>query len=170
MRRLLSSLVAVGLLGAQQAQAELGCLSPPERSAVQVAALRSQLMVLATGCQDDNSYNAFIRKYQPDLMSNERALDEIFKHKYGRRATQEHDRFTTDLANAESTAGLKLGTDFCAHNGMIFREVMSLRSPADLASYAAGKDLVPPAAEICEQIAPAPAPRKSVKAAATKHH
>jgi hypothetical protein len=50
---------------------------------------------------------------------------------------------------------------------MIFREVMSLQSPADLASYAAGKDLVPPAAEVCQQMAPAPAPRK---ATATKRH
>ena len=167
MRRLLSSLAAVGLLAAQQAQAQLECLAPPERSAVEVAALRSQLMVLATGCQEDNSYNAFIRKYQPDLLSNERELDEIFKHKYGRRGQQEHDRFTTELANAESTAGLKLGTDFCEHNGMIFREVMALQSPTDLASYAAGKDLVPSAAEVCQEIAPAPVTRK---AAATKRH
>jgi hypothetical protein len=85
MRRLLSSLAAISLLTAQAAQAQLECLSPTERSAVQVAALRSQLMVLATGCQDDSSYNAFIRKYQADLMSNERMLAEIFKHKYGRR-------------------------------------------------------------------------------------
>jgi hypothetical protein len=167
MRRLLSGLAAIGLLATQQAQAELGCLSPPERSAVEVAALRSQLMVLATGCQEDNSYNAFIHKYQPDLLSNEHALDDIFKHKFGRRGQQEHDRFTTDLANAESTAGLKLGTDFCAHNGMIFREVMALQSAADLASYAAGKDLVPAAADVCQVIAPAPVTRK---AAATKRH
>ena len=46
MRRLLSSLAAVSLLTAQAAQAQLECLSPTERSAVQVAALRSQLMVL----------------------------------------------------------------------------------------------------------------------------
>jgi hypothetical protein len=168
MRRLLSSLAVVGLLAAQQAQAELECLSPTERSAVQVAALRSQLMVLATGCQEDSSYNAFIRKYQADLMSNERSLAEMFKHKYGRRGQQEHDRFTTELANAESTAGLKLGTDFCAHNGLIFREVMALQSPADLPTYAAGKNLVPAAAEVCQEIAQTPASKKA--AAPAKRH
>ena len=167
MRRLLSSLAAVGLLAAQQAQAQLECLSPNERSVIQIAALRSQLMVLATGCQADNSYNAFIRKYQPDLMSNERMLGEMFKHKYGRRGQQEHDRFITELANAESTAGLKLGTDFCDHNGMIFREVMALQSPTELASYAAGKNLVPPASDVCPEVAQASrAPAK----AATKRH
>ena len=58
-------------------------------------------MVLATGCHDDDGYNAFVRKYQPELMSNENAIGDIFKHKYGRRAQQEHDQFTTELANDE---------------------------------------------------------------------
>ena len=168
MRRLLSSLAAVSLLTAQAAQAQLECLSPTERSAVQVAALRSQLMVLATGCQDDSSYNAFIRKFQPELMGNERAIGDMFKRKYGRRAQQEHDRFTTDLANAESTAGLSLGTDFCDHNGMLFQEVLALRSPEELASYAAGKDLVPKSMAVCTEVAEAPA-RKAARPA-PKHH
>src|SRR6202012_1629463 len=85
MRRLLSSLAAVSLLTVQQAQAELQCLPPQERAVVEVAALRSELMVLATGCHDDDGYNAFIRKFQADLMGNEKAIGEIFQHKYGRR-------------------------------------------------------------------------------------
>ena len=117
MRRLLSSLATVSLLIAQQAHAELDCLRPQERSVVEVAALRSELMVLATGCHQDDRYNAFIRKYQPDLMGNEKAVGEVFKRMYGKRAQQEHDRFTTDLANGKSSAGMNLGTDFCARNG-----------------------------------------------------
>src|SRR5262249_31677379 len=109
MRRLLSSLAAVSLLTAQQAQAQLTCLQPQERSVVEVAALRSELMVLATGCHQDERYNAFVRRYQADLLSNERAVDEVFKRMYGKRAQQAHDRFTTDLANGESSAGMHLG-------------------------------------------------------------
>jgi hypothetical protein len=170
MRRLLSSLAAVSLLTVQQAQAELECLPPQERAAVEVAALRSQLMVLATGCHDDNGYNAFIRKFQAELMSNEKAIGEIFKHKYGRRGQQEHDQFTTDLANAESSAGMHLGTDFCDHNGMIVQEVLALRSANELASYAAGKDLVPASLSVCSVMGSPPpaAPRRT--AAAAKHH
>ena len=126
MRRLLSSLATLSLLAAQQAHAELDCLQPQERSVVEVAALRSELMVLATGCRQDDRYNAFIRKYQPDLMGNERAVGEVFKRMYGKRAQQEHDRFTTDLANGESSAGMHLGTDFCARNSVLFSEVMAL--------------------------------------------
>jgi hypothetical protein len=169
MRRLLSSLAALGLLASQQAQAQLQCLTPPDRSAVEVAALRSQLMVLATGCRQDDSYNAFIRKYQADLFGNEKELDEIFKRKYGRRAQQEHDRFTTDLANAVSGVGMRLGTDFCARNGLIFSEVMSLHDASELTSYAAGKDLVPPTMDVCSTMAAAQAaPRKAT--APVKRH
>ena len=170
MHRLLSSLVAVSLLTVQQAQAQaqLQCLVPEDRSAIRIAALRSELMVLATGCHDDDSYNAFIRKYQPALMSNEKAVGEMFKRKYGRRAQQEHDRFTTDLANAESSAGTRLGTDFCPSNGLIFHEVLALGTPSELASFAAGKGLVPASLEVCAAVArPTAAPRKA--SATTKH-
>jgi hypothetical protein len=168
MRRLLSSLAAVSLLMVQQAHAELDCLQPQERAVVEVAALRSELMVLATGCRQDERYNAFIRKFQADLQGNERAVGDMFKRIYGKRAQTEHDRFTTDLANGESSAGMHLGTDFCERNSMIFKEVMALRSASDLPAYAAGKDLVPATVDMCPQVAQAPV-HKQV-ASTTKHH
>lgn len=159
MRRLLSSVAAASLLmvQVQQARAQLDCLQPHERSQVEVAALRSQLMVLATGCRQDQRYNAFIHKYQSDLQGNEKAMGDMFKRLYGKRAQQEHDRFTTELANGESSAGMRLGTDFCDRNSLIFSEVMSLRSASELPAYAAGKDLVPAAIDMCPQVARAPA-------------
>jgi hypothetical protein len=167
MRRLLSSLATLALLS-QQAHAQLDCLQPHERSAVEVAALRSELMVLATGCRQDERYNAFIRKYQPDLLGNEHAVHDMFKRIYGKRAQQEHDRFTTDLANGESSAGMHLGSDFCDRNSLIFKEVMALPGAAELPAYAAGKDLVPTAVDVCPQVAQAPA-RKQVASAGKKH-
>jgi len=166
MRRLSSALAAACLLAIPQAHAELECLQPQERSVVEVAALRSELMVLATGCRQGDRYNAFIRKFQPDLMGNEKAVGDVFKRMYGKRAQQEHDRFTTDLANGESSAGMHLGTDFCDRNGMLFTEVMALRSASDLPAYAAGKDLVPATVDLCPHVVQTP--RKT--AAATKRH
>ena len=168
MRRLLSSLAAMSLLAVQQANAQLECLQPQERSVVEIAALRSELMVLATGCRQDERYNAFIRKYQADLMGNEKAVGDMFKRMYGKRGQQEHDRFTTDLANGESSAGMHLGTEFCARNSLIFNEVMALHSAAELPAYAAGKDLVPATVDLCPQVAQAPA-HKQV-ATPNKHH
>jgi len=163
MRRLLPALTAASLLAAQQAQAQLDCLRPQEKPLVEVAALRSELMVLATGCHQDSNYNAFVRKFQAGLQGNEKAVAEVFKRMYGRRAQQEHDRFTTDLANGESSAGMRLGTDFCARNSLLFSEVMSLDSASELPAYAAGKDLVPATLDMCPQ---APV-RKQV---ASRHH
>jgi hypothetical protein len=170
MRRVVSSLAIMAILTTQQAQAQspLRCLTPEERSAVEVASLRSELMVLATGCHRDESYNAFIRKYQADLMGNENAMGEVFKHRFGKRAQFEHDRFTTDLANGESSAGMHLGSDFCEHNGMIFAEVMALRGAHELPAYAAGKDLVPATIDICPE-AKAPVGKKPAAAPAKKH-
>jgi hypothetical protein len=167
MRRVLSSVAALSLFAAQQAHAQLDCLQPQERSAVEVAALRSELMVLATGCGQDERYNAFIHKYQSDLVGNEKAIGDVFKRMYGKRGQQEHDRFTTDLANGESSAGMHLGTDFCSRNGMLFAEVMALQSATQLAAYAAGKDLVPTSIDVCPQVAQS-APHRA--AATTKRH
>ena len=44
---------------------------------------------------------------------------------------------------------MHLGSDFCPRNGALFAEVLSLRSPGELAAYAAGKDLVPPTIDPC---------------------
>ena len=76
------------------------CMAPADRAAFDVQALRSEMMVLATGCSDDAQYNAFITRYQPQLQGNERDIDAWFKRKFGKRAQTEHDRFVTDLANA----------------------------------------------------------------------
>jgi hypothetical protein len=151
MGRLILSLAAAGILICQQAAAQMQCLTPNERAAFDVQALRSEVMVLATGCADDAQYNAFIERYQPELQANERAIDAWFKKKYGRLAQTEHDRFVTDLANAQSSAGTEMGSDFCPHNGVIFQEVMALQDSAELPPFAAGKNLVPASLDFCAE-------------------
>lgn len=156
MRRVVHAMAAFSLLAAQPALAQPQCASPTEQSTFEVQALRSELMVLATGCHDDEQYNAFIRRYQPDLQANEREIDAYFKARYGRMAQTEHDRFVTELANALSDQGTGLGGDFCPRNGLMFKEVLALQSPTQLASYAAGKDLVPASLPTCVAVATKP--------------
>ena len=157
MRGFVLGLAALCGLAAQPALAQRHCASTAELSAFEVQALRSELMVLATGCNEEQRYNAFIRKFQPDLQANERAISAYFKKHYGRSSQAEHDRFVTDMANARSSMGTQLGTDFCPRNAQIFSELMALRSATELAEYAASKDLVPPTMGICQQVAEAPA-------------
>jgi hypothetical protein len=153
MRRVVSFVVTLTMLSAQPVLAQRQCSSLSDQSAFEVQALRSELMVLATGCHEDDRYNAFIRRFQAALQGNERAINAYFQHRYGRAGQTEHDRFVTDLANAISRQGTALGGDFCPRNGMIFNEVLALQSSTELADFAAGKDLVPTTVEICTPMA-----------------
>ena len=153
MRRLMFGVAALTMLSAQPVLAERQCTSLSDQSAFEVQALRSELMVLATGCHSNEQYNAFIRRYQPDLQANERLISNYFQHRYGRAGQTEHDRFVTELSNAMSRQGSDLGGDFCPRNGLIFNEVLALTSAKDLGDFAAGKNLVPATVEICAPIA-----------------
>ena len=156
------ALVSVSVLASQQASAQLQCMSPGERAAFDVQALRSEAMVLATGCSDDQSYNAFINRYKPELQANEREIDAWFKKKYGRRAQQEHDHFVTDLANAQAESGSRLGTEFCPRNGQIFHQALALPSSGDLSPFAAGQALFPQSIDLCPvEVAQAPARKRA---------
>jgi hypothetical protein len=168
MRGVVSAVVALTMLSGQPVLAQRQCTSLSDQSAFEVQALRSELMVLATGCHDDDRYNAFIRRFQADLQGNERAIHAYFQHRYGRAAQVEHDRFVTDLANAISRQGSDIGGDFCARNGMIFNEVLALPSATQLAAFAAGKDLVPDSVEICTPIASSSAKVQRVTAKVAK--
>jgi hypothetical protein len=119
-----------------------------------LAALKSEAMVLATGCHQEERYNAFVQRYKAVLLANEHAFDAYFKRVYGRSGQSEHDSYITSLANAQSDVGLKEGTDFCPHTVAIFSEVMAIPNAQDLSEYAAGKDLVPDSLGAC--VAPEP--------------
>ena len=143
MRRMFHGLLAAGLLAAPAARAQQ-CSSQSDQTVFDLAALKSTLMVLATGCPGtDNDYNAFVNRYKPELGANERAFSAYFKREYGRNGQREQDAYITNLANAESDNGIHQGTDFCPRTTTLFNEVMALRDGNDLADYAAGKDLIP---------------------------
>jgi hypothetical protein len=136
---------------AQQVQpAQTECPNEAEQQMFELVALKSQLMVLATTCGQNEQYNAFINRYRPDLVSAEHEFNAWFKQHYGKRADTEHDRYITQLANAQSGVGLAQGTDFCTRNDVLFHEVMTLQNGNDLKQYAAAKELLPAAAAACE--------------------
>jgi hypothetical protein len=166
MRRFVLNLAAAAVLTGPQAMAQtaqMQCLSPDQRALFQVQALRSEMMVLATACSDDSQYNAFVTRYQPELAAGEKAIDAWFKQKYGKRAQAERDRFVTELANAQSDASTKQGTDFCAHNGLIFPQAMAIRSGSELEPFAAGQPVVPASVDPCPvtEVAQAPTRKKA---------
>ncbi len=168
MRRFLPALLVLGAVAAQPAWAQKHCVAPADQTAFEVQALRTHLRVLAIHCADESRWSSFVGKYQADLTANDKAVTAWFKRRFGGRGQQEADRFVTDLANAISTGDTVLGGDLCPHDGTMFVEAMMLRSGADLAPYAAAKDLIPASVEICpgERV---PAEKPAAKLAAAKH-
>jgi hypothetical protein len=142
MRRLFHGLIAAGLLAAPYANA--ACPSPTDETIFELQGLKSELMVLATGCQGkDGDYNAFVNKFKAALGANDAAFAAYFRRAFGKSGQREQDAYVTNLANAQSQAGMHLGSEFCPRNAAIFREVMALRGPGDLPSFVAAKDLIP---------------------------
>ena len=142
MRLSLSLLVAAGVLTGQMAAAQ--CLQPADRQALDVAGLKTRLVVTALSCQADAQYNAFVTKYRPQLVVEDRALNSYFTRVHGRAGTKQRDDYVTQLANSESQMGQRQGGLFCSHNLPVFEEVMSLRSATELPAYAGAKQVAQP--------------------------
>jgi hypothetical protein len=138
----------LGLLGAAflSAGAALAapCATPIDRGAFDVAALKSELMLVALTCNMRDNYNQFIMQFRPDLVREERALNGWFSRAYGSHWRQQHDDYITNLANIESQAGLQRGTLFCQERSSMFPSVLALRTPAQLVSFAAHQHLPQP--------------------------
>ncbi len=142
MRILVSGLLAAGLLTSHVAAAQ--CVRPDDYTAFDVTALKTKLMVTALTCGENDKYNAFVTKYQPELTSQDKALGGYFSRTQGRRARQQQDDYVTQLANSQSQTGQRQGSLFCQRNLSAFDEVMALRNGAELTDYAAAKSVAQP--------------------------
>jgi len=139
MRTLFSGLLAAGLLTSQMAAAQ-NCARQADKTAFDVAGLKSQLMVTAITCEATERYNSFIARFRPALLAQEKVVNAYFSRNFGKRATVEHDGYVTSLANSQSENGLKMGTAFCNQNVGMFDEVMALRDGSALPDYATSKN------------------------------
>jgi hypothetical protein len=164
---LVSLTIAGALLGHAALAASSSCVRDPERAAIDVEGLKSELMVTALQCDARPRYNAFVNRYKGELNSDEKQLGGYFSRSYGRTSRTQQDSYITNLANGQSNAGTKQGTLFCQQHLPMFDEVMALRSDAELAEYAAGQDLTQPISEdVC---AAGPERGRSVVRAAARH-
>ena len=160
MRMLISGLVAAGLLTSHPASAV--CVSTVDREALDVASLKTQLMVQTLTCKNDAEYNAFINKFKPELASDERTASTYFSRTYGRTSQKRHDEYMTLLANAKADASQRDGSRFCSHNEEVFKEVLALKNGGELKEYAVGRAVGQPVAfQTCDGSATERPTRKS---------
>ena len=142
MSRFVATLVAAALLAPGIASAT--CLKPYEGTAINIAGLKSQLMVTALSCDTRDRYNDFVLTFRPTLQHEDTALNSYFLRHYGRSWRSEHDDYITQLANTQSEAGIREGTQFCQANVGLFDQVLALKSPKDLMTFANDKPMLQP--------------------------
>lgn len=127
-RTVLAALCGVVIAGPALANA---CLRPEERSAIEIRALRSYLMVAALQCRTGQSYNApdgynaFLRRFGSDLSAADRMAASHFQRAYGGASRGGRlDQYNTNLANEHSQDALRSGSFFCRDAEPLFRQVV----------------------------------------------
>jgi hypothetical protein len=166
LRQVLAGLLTASTLFASSAAmaAPFRCASEDQQRMFELSALKTELMVVATTCDTEAPYNDFIRRYQSQLSGNDRAVIDHFSGRDRRAGQRANDTFITNLANARAQEANRIGADFCARNARLFKEVMALPSAAELAPYAASKDLLPASLGSCVSSASAPVAARPVAA------
>jgi hypothetical protein len=155
---LLAPLVAAGLTGCAtpspppQPPVSVAVVAPPppstpptiapicgraaEKGAFATAALKTQLVVTAISCSQQDRYNAVILRFRPNLVAQEKVLGGFFSRAYGRQAVSQQDDYSTTQINQTSQVGLRKGTAFCSSAVPMFDEVMALKNGDELVRYA----------------------------------
>jgi hypothetical protein len=168
MRALTTALLAAGVLAAPIGSdattkrshhtvptATPACEFPADRAAFDIEGLKSQLMVTALACKQQDRYNAFMSRFQPTVAAEEHELTAYFKRSYGRQAQKAYDDYISNLANIQSEDSLKSGTAFCDNIAVMFDEVQALHDSTELHDFANAKTIAQPVTfEMCTAAAP----------------
>ena len=117
-----------------------GCLRPEERSALDVRALQSYLMVSALQCRQAEPYNQFMRRFGGDLANANRTAAVHFTRTYGGQGRTRQDSFNTTLANEHSEDAIRSGSFFCTDATALFAQALATPS-SDLAKFAVERNI-----------------------------
>jgi len=116
---------------------------PLEHDAVHTRKLQTELMVSALYCGQQARYNAFVRRFEGELVSSGRELKALFVSRHGAtRAVPKLDAFLTRLANQESQRRLTLGTRYCPDARTLFTQVLRLPN-RNLIAFASDRAATP---------------------------
>lgn len=121
--------VSVAAVAFAASGAAAGCARPHEKVALESRVLQSELMVAALSCGQAAEYNAFVRKFQPELFRRGLALKDYFARLHGRGGEQQMNRFVTVMANEASSRNVADQDSFCAQAGTLFDQLRSLDPP-----------------------------------------
>ena len=138
-RPLLALAVVAGVTG----PAVANCLQPGERTALEVRTLQARLMVGALACQQQDGYNAFVRRNQGDLSNAYRTAQRYFTRPQGGGGGERHwNQVDTEIAGAQSQEHARLGGFFCNDTVTYMRDLGSVSGTADLARFAIERNIL----------------------------
>ncbi len=145
------------------------CEFAADRTAFDIEGLKSQLMLTALACKQQDKYNEFMSRFKPQVASAEAGLATYFKRSYGRQGQTQYDAYITNLADEQEKDGLKSGSAYCENLNVMFDEVMSLHDASELHDFTNAKIIAQPMTfETCTGAAPVTSAHKA-KRSKTKH-
>jgi hypothetical protein len=101
------------------------CISPRERQAYEVYALRTDVLVGAQSCRMTDRFNVFVTKFTRELTAEGRELRAYYQKTYGKGGDSHLDDFVTQLANTSFVEGSG-GGNLCATTTALFDDVMAV--------------------------------------------
>jgi hypothetical protein len=124
------------------------CITPRERQAYEVYALRTEVLVGAQSCRMTDRFNIFATKFTRELTAEGRELRSHYLKTYGKGGDKKLDDFVTQIANSSFVEGSG-GGDLCAATTAIFDDVMAL--PVGQLAVYTSKHTPPalPAMDVC---------------------
>ncbi|MGK7868256.1 hypothetical protein [Falsiroseomonas sp. E2-1-a20] len=147
--RLILAGAAVAIAGPAIAQS---CVQSADRTAFEVRALQSQLMVAALTCARDDDYNAFVRKFQGELGGAYRSIQGHFRRTAGGGHQRALDGYITTLANEQSQDGIRQGSRFCQNVGPLFQAALAQSNASSLADVSMERNVLNPfEAPVCAE-------------------
>jgi len=116
---------------------------PLDHTAVHTRKLQTELMVSALYCGQQARYNAFVHRFEGELVSSGQQLKALFVSRHGAaRAVPMLDAFLTRLANQESQRRLTLGSRYCHDARDLFTRVLRLPN-RNLIAFASDRAATP---------------------------
>lgn len=99
------------------------CVSGPDQDSMRVRMLQTELMVAALSCDRRDGYNAFVTRFENELVGYGTTLRRFFGREFGTRSAQMLNRFITRIANETSQRSSATGHGYCKQAKALFERV-----------------------------------------------
>jgi len=119
--------VTAAQLAASNVALAATCASPAEKAAVDARVLQSELMVAALTCGENARYNAFVQKFQSELVGFGSSLRAYFARAYGKSGEHVMDQFVTRMANGATIRRTQFTMpQYCSSAVNLFNAVLAV--------------------------------------------